>query len=168
MKVLVWNFRWLLKGVHPETDPDGRDWGPGARKDKAGKPIMPCVVQGLLTMFRPFVYLLGGDMEHHANETGLNHFGSNEPCFGCPVNRSTLPYNNLQLLAPWKPPVYRPPQGLARPSDHECWNLPSTSRHNAVFDPMHVVDGGVGEHVAGNVFFTCVYNTALLGNDIEV
>jgi hypothetical protein len=126
-----------------------------------------CCPNHVQAMFSAFIFLLLGDMDHHSNEYGLNNAGANDMCFACPANRSNYNFTSVGIHAAWKPLVYAPPGFMAAPSNHEVWNIPNITRYSAQFDPMHCVDGGVTEHVAGNVLFTTVFNTDMLGPNIQ-
>jgi hypothetical protein len=90
-------------------------------------------------------------------------------CWACPATHTPIhPFNDFRLHADWKNLMYAPPNHVDPPSTHPFWTLPGITRYSAQFDGMHCVEGGVVEHVAGNVLFTICYNTALLGADHEV
>ena len=144
-RCLQWSFTACLQGRHPTTNWKGTPWPAGSKKAALGG-----------TLLHPEGYFLGvfqlvGDLEELANQYGLSHWASNEPCFWCSCNTSDRPWSDFAPGAAWRATVHEPQIVNPPPSPHPVWTIPGMSRWAVSWDILHGLDLGPTLHVLGNV-----------------
>lgn len=101
----------------------------------------------------------GGDLDYVCNLLGLPHFSSNEVCCECRANISTMPHNNFNAEAAWRPTVVTNEEfraRLRRPL-HPLVEHPVFSKYTFRYDLLHMLDHhGVASHVVANILWAHV------------
>ena len=153
--ILTWSFKALWAGKHPDADHRGNPFPAGSyRSTVAGNSLDP------IFKTKAMVYSISGDMEFFANDMGLKHFGSNEPCFKCACNCDDAPWNDFRPTATWRSRVYTPLQNRGSPpTQHPVMSIPCVVAETFAIDVMHVVDLGIALHLVGNVLFELMYES---------
>ena len=142
---LDWSFRALLDGKHPSRDWLEREWPAGSARAKlAGTPLHP-------DGFFVGLFQITGDLEELANNYGLSHWASNDPCFWCFANTGDCPWSDLSPQAAWRANLREPRAVEAPPSEHRLWRFPGMSRWCIAWDVLHGLDLGPTLHTLGNV-----------------
>ena len=136
-------------GKHPQSKPDG-----SALVNTRFEPNTPLAKVGGVEYSAVFLFM-AGDMEMFCNTLGLSHFGSNEPCFFCPCNRSDLPWSEFRWAARWRRRHYDDATFLrmVRPWRHGFWDWEGVSKRTIALDTMHLLDHhGVGSIILATLF----------------
>ena len=95
------------------------------------------------------------DLDFHANDSGLDHWSCNKPCFKCPCNKSDNSYANFG--AAWRTQSYD--VFTWSPPNNPLYQAPWASPRMAAIDPAHTLDKGVLEHLLGSLFYDLVYDS---------
>ena len=141
---LSWSFDACLRGLHPARDWKGNAWAAGSdRAKKANQPLHP---EG----FFLGVFQLLGDLEELANNYGLSHWASLDPCFWCGANTTDRPWTDFSPQAAWRGSLREPQLVNPPPSDHQVWTIPGLNRWSVGWDVLHGLDLGPTLHVLGN------------------
>ena len=141
---LSWSFNACLQGRHPDRDWNGNAWVPGSNRAKlANQPLHP---EG----FFLGVFQLLGDLEELANNYGLSHWASLDPCFWCQANTDDRPWTDFSPQAAWRGSLREPQLVNPPPSDHQVWTIPGLNRWSVGWDVLHGLDLGPTLHVLGN------------------
>jgi hypothetical protein len=150
-EVLVWDLESCMNGTSPHHDQHGEPWLPESdRALLAGEPI--CGGYKLIHIQNR------GDLDWHCNETCMQHWSSNEPCFRCKCSKRDV----FDWDAPWAHGghVRAHPE---HPLFKARWVAPRP-RHVAI-DPAHTLDKGITELTLGSLLKTLVYEHQLCGGD---
>ena len=84
--LLRWSFEALLDGRHPSRDAMGNPFAPGSLRAKlAGRPLHQPDPEK--PRFRVVLWSIVGDYEFFANDLGLPHWMSSDPCGWCNASR---------------------------------------------------------------------------------
>ena len=152
---LQWSVAACMEGLHPAQDWKGNAWPAGSVRAKLSRtPLHP---DGkTMAMMQ-----ICGDLEELANQYGLAHWGSSEPCFLCAANTSTTPWSDLSPQAQWRKTVLKPEAVNAPPSDHKLWTLPGLTRWSVGWDVLHGLDLGPNLLVLGSCLEDLVQIKAL-------
>jgi hypothetical protein len=79
-EVLMWDLESCMQGTYPRHDENGEPWPPNSERALlAGEPI--CGGYKIIHIQNR------GDLDWHCNETCLQHWSSNEPCFRCTCSK---------------------------------------------------------------------------------
>ena len=128
------------------------DWEAMARGEVNGRQIAG-VAGGERWSF--VLLYLKADEENQANEWGLPHFASNEPCPYCLCNRLTRPFTDLQRTAAWRNNGHLPALVFCerlRTPRHPLLALPQVHAYFSYPDLMHCMDcNGVCSLVYGGI-----------------
>ena len=154
-RALRWSFAACLNGRHPSRDWNDNAWAPGSSRAKLANHLLH--PEG----FFLGVFHLLGDLEEMANNYGLSHWASNEPCFWCEANTGDKPWTDFSPQAAWRASVREPQQVNPPPSDHQVWTIPGLCRWSVGWDVLHGLDLGPTLHVLGNVLEDLVKVTGI-------
>ena len=146
----------LSSGIFPSHSPCGAAYAIGSRRGNlAGRPFAPDGPDGEANFSFVFMFMTG-DLEMMTNELGLPSYSSNEPCFYCGCNRSTIPWTDFKWGALWREHVHEDIAFLARVRNRGAsafWTWAGATRDSICLDTLHLLDHhGVGSAILGNLF----------------
>ena len=100
-KKLRWSFLALLRGEWPYEDSDGVRYD---KRSKYGKLAGKKLAEG----FFGILWVIRGDLDMHFKHFQLppKGYNSKKPCFRCPCDRSTMPFDEVGPHARWIEHVY--------------------------------------------------------------
>ena len=132
----------LFSGVWPSDDVDGTPYRPGTKEHARQG-------QHLAGGFYGTLWVLKGDLEYFALSLGLEHFGSNTPCFLCQANTSTLPWADCRLgVAGWIPTTWQNAAWeMSRPNRRPLFKVPGVSISSVLPDILHC------KHLGSDTYF---------------
>ena len=160
-KILAWSFEACLRGTHPCTDWNGQEFPPNSRRQKlSNKPLNKDGY--FLGMF-----MITADMEEICNMYGLRHFNSNNCCFRCKANTTTIPWTDLSPDAKWRSTTETWTNTQHPPTSHKIWDIPGLSMFSISWDVLHGLDQGPSLHVCGNLLDDLVH-LKVLGKNQDV
>ena len=111
---------------------------------------------------RLVVFSLAGDLEYLANELGLPHWGSLNPCAFCPISRelhSPHRFTDVSANAAWKDELVTIAQDKAAPlTQHPVSRLRNHSRFLSTGDLMHTGPLGVLGWLMGAIIWELVFD----------
>ena len=144
-QVLVWSFDAAFYNKFPEFDHKGRPWPANSwRARMAGQPLNS-------SGYRGFLYAIQADGEYLQNEFGLAGASSEQCCFNCEANKSTLPYNDFRPAALWRATVKKH-EGTC-PTTHLVSKIPGVVGESFKYDLLHVLEEGVSGQIIANCCF---------------
>jgi hypothetical protein len=150
MKWLVWSFKALLSGLHPDCDPDNRP----LKKESVfykykGQQLAPGGYHGVL-------WSIQGDHEMFSNVLKLPHWRNFNPCWECDCTQSTGPadkhYNKIQpMLQNWV--LVDNAEATANPrSNHHIFEIPGLTTRFVRGDALHILwHNGIYSHFLGSI-----------------
>ena len=110
------------------------------------------------------VWTIKGDLDWFAKGLGLRHYGSNQPCDFCKVNKkgpANMWPTNFAKRAPWKSAMTTFEEWRGALSDRHCVlfkELEYLSMHNIEPDELHIVHLGVSRYLLGSVLWLLTYS----------
>ena len=153
--VLVWSFRALFEGQHPDTDHLGKAWPVASRRRGVqGQTLHP-------EKNKAFIFALSGDGEWFQNEYKLKGSSMNECCFNCKADKSDIPFNDFRPDAKWRSTTIKH-RGTC-PTEHLLSKIPGVVGETFAYDSLHILEEGVAAHALGNCFFDFVLKPGWAG-----
>ena len=112
-------------------------------------------------------------MEYFANDLGLPHYGSLEPCWLCSCSArpdSCHPWTDLRSPAAWESTIIDAEEGIATDfTHHPIGKLECVTRFHASGDMMHTCCLGVAQNMMGSILNELVFQGPFLGSkDLRV
>ena len=152
MKWLVWSFRALLKGKHPECDPDGNPLQPGSMFFKMkGLDLVPGGFKGVL-------WSIQGDNEMFSNVLKLPHWRNHRPCWECDCTQSLAIFPIDKHYKTLRPSLQNlvfvdTADAIANPrSNHPLFKIPGVTSRIVRGDLLHILwHNGVYSHHLGSI-----------------
>ena len=103
-------------------------------------------------------WVISGDLDWFYKEYGLANCNSNEPCFYCQCNSTTVPWRNLVPDAEWTRCIHTDASFQAHNNPlHPLLSLPFVTVFQLWADWMHSKHLGSDKYYAGSVFWVLVY-----------
>ena len=158
-RILAWSLTWLYRGQWPDRDVLGRAWPRGSLEhDKALKP--------LADGFSGVVWGLQADLEWYNKSFGLEHWGSNTPCFACQANKSTRPFTDFTPTSQWRQTVWTSASWKQhhRAAGRPVFSIPGVSITSCIPDWMHSKHLGLDQYLLGSTLWLLCFQ---LGGDVE-
>ncbi len=143
---LCWSMHWLFRGVWPDVDADGQSY-------KRGTPEFKRKLTKLADGYRGALWIVKGDLAYVANDLGLRHPASVQPCALCLANSTTLPWTDCRKgIALWEGTVWNNESWWhANPGRHDLFHLPGVGITAFVPDLLHTKHLGTDSYFYGSV-----------------
>lgn len=144
---IVWSLEALVRGVHPDRDPEGRPCR------EAGAPI---IKGGMYA----FVWGFCADLEYFSSELKLPHHSANRFCWRCRCDRSDEhAWTDFSVQAPWRETTLTAQELVDTEMAHPFFDRKiGTSLATIMLDSMHTLDLGVSLYCMGSVLFTIIFD----------
>lgn len=152
MKWLVWSLVALMKGKHPEADPDGNPLQKGTIFAKLqGLDLVPGRFKGIL-------WSIQGDHEMFANVLKLPHWKSHRPCWECDCTQSLDHFPVEKHYKTLRPSLQNlifvdTAAAITNPrSEHPLFKVPGVTTRIVRHDLLHILwHNGIYSHLLGSV-----------------
>jgi len=143
-KTLCYSLNWLFQGSWPLRDVNGEEFHPDSIDYKMrGK--------RLAGPYYCTVWTLRADLEYLANELGLPHPSSHQPCALCRANTSDIPWTDHRERAAWAATIWGSAHWAAtHPERHPLFKVPGVSICNVYPDLLHVKHLGTDSYFCGS------------------
>lgn len=136
---VCYSFFWLWKGLWPTHDEYDKPLKHGKRGHLAGG-------------FYATIWNICGDLDAMADELGLNHASSKEPCYCCGADEADYHWNRLTPTAPFLEKLWTAKLWKARMQHrHRLLGQPGVGHATCVPDHMHVKHLGSDKYDYGSV-----------------
>ena len=150
-------FAWAA----PKKDAFGEAWPVGSDQEK--------MKGALICEGRRFVcWGLTADLEYLANDIGLPHFNSLEPCWFDAASRredTIYPITDMRQNSAWKATLISFEEGIDSPfTDHPIQHLVGFTRFHICGDLMHTGCLGVVQTMIGSVLWELTFDGPFVGS----
>ena len=150
-QIMVWSFKALFEGRHPE-----RNW-----KGEALPPKLQRLARKPLTSeeHQFFVFNFLGDLDYYCNVLGFRHWNCHDFCMLCDCSRKDKDKNpwDFRSNPGW---TLKSKQGLKESpsSNHTLFQIPGgLPEYRISLDVLHTVDLGVAARILGSILHCWAY-----------
>ena len=155
---ISWSLMWLFRGIHPDSDWNGKAWPAGSSQHYLGKNKAQ-----LAGGYFFVVWGLQQDLDYSLKTYKMKSYNANDPCDSCPCHKASPNPKMIPTYfghdAQWMKMLYTPQQWRElNPDMHVLFRTFSfLSSHNLEPDEMHILYLGVYKRHLGSVLWLLVH-----------